>query len=101
MPLLASGAFSNFLVILLNGGMPVSESALRRAGVTDAFRNGASRIKGAHIPLLPGARLRFLADVIPLRFGSVVSVGDLLIWAGLILLLQQLMVGPRGRHVVA
>jgi hypothetical protein len=100
MPLIALGSLSNFLVIVVNGGMPVSVDALRRAGLGDNMRATLFR-RGAHHALTPSTRLDFLADVIPLRYGTVVSVGDLLIWAGIILLLQQLMVGPRGRHLTS
>lgn len=97
MPLIALGALSNFTVIVANGGMPVSLDAIRRAGLSDHFR-ATLFTRGAHLPLTPGTKLSFLADIIPLRYGTVVSAGDLLIWAGIILLLQQLMVGRRGRH---
>jgi lipoprotein signal peptidase len=100
MPLIAFGAVSNLAVIIANGGMPVSIDAIRRSGRGPHLRP-TFFTRGSHEALVDSSRLSFLADVIPLRYGTVVSVGDLLIWAGMILLLQQLMVGPRGRHVPA
>src|SRR5688572_24476569 len=100
MPLIALGALSNVAVIVANGGMPVSRHAMRLAGLAENLRANLF-VRGAHHPMTSDTRLPFLADIIPLRYGTVVSVGDLLIWAGLMLLLQQLMVGPRGRHAVA
>jgi hypothetical protein len=102
MPLIALGSISNLVVIAANRGMPVSVRALEAAGLDDPF--GAKTnllIRGAHRALTPHSHLRLLADIIPLKFSSVVSVGDLLIWAGLILLLQHLIVGPRGRHTAS
>lgn len=100
MPLVALGSFCNFLVILVNRGMPVSLSAAGKAGLPNPLAGAQGTLtKGAHRLLTDHTRLDFLADIIPLRVSrTVISVGDLLIWAGLILLLQHLMVGPRGRH---
>lgn len=100
MTLVAIGALCNLAVIAANGGMPVSVEALGRAGLGNPFEGpGASTLKGAHHALGPDSRLRFLADVIPIRVtANVVSVGDVVIWAGLLLLVQQLMVGLKGKR---
>jgi hypothetical protein len=99
MTLIALGAFSNLLVISANGGMPVSLHALARAGLDNPFAPGTAGLKGAHHVLTDASRLRFLADVIPITVtANVASVGDILIWAGLLLLIQQLMIGPRGKR---
>ncbi|MGH2725883.1 MAG: DUF5317 domain-containing protein [Actinomycetota bacterium] len=98
MTLLALGALMNFVVISANGGMPVSLDALDRAGLGNPFESGAVT-KGAHHALDDGSRLTFLADVIPIRVtANVVSAGDIVIWAGLLLLIQQLMVGRPGKR---
>jgi hypothetical protein len=98
MTLLAVGALMNFVVIAANGGMPVSLDALDRAGLGNPFEDGAVT-KGAHHALDDESRLTFLADVIPIRVASnVVSAGDIVIWAGLLLLIQQLMVGRPGKR---
>ncbi len=97
--LLALGAFLNLMVVTANGAMPVSHAALARAGVGDPFTGTTTR-DGLHEELTPDSRLRFLADVIPLRaVRHVVSPGDLALWAGMLLLAQGLAVGPRGRRV--
>ncbi len=98
MTLLALGALMNFVVIAANAGMPVSLDALERAGLGNPFEGGAVT-KGAHHALDDGSRLTFLADVIPIRVtANVVSAGDIVIWAGLLLLIQQLMVGRPGKR---
>lgn len=96
--LIALGALMNFVVISANGGMPVSVDALERAGLGNPFVDGAVT-KGAHHALTDDSRLTFLADVIPIKVtANVVSVGDVVIWAGLLLLVQQLMVGRPGKR---
>ena len=98
MTLIALGALMNFLVIAANGGMPVSLDALNRAGLGNPFESGAVT-KGAHHALDDDDRLTVLADVIPIRVtANVVSAGDIVIWAGLLLLIQQLMVGRPGKR---
>ena len=100
MTLIAVGALCNLLVISLNDGMPVSATAIDKAGLNNPFVGpGAGGAKGAHHLLKPGTHLRFLADVIPITVtANVVSVGDILIWAGLLLLVEELMVGPKGKR---
>jgi hypothetical protein len=99
MTLVALGALGNFIVISANGGMPVSVDALERAGLGNPFTKQSAALKGAHHALTDASHLRFLADVIPISVpANVVSVGDIVIWAGLLLLVQQLMVGPRGKR---
>jgi hypothetical protein len=72
----------NFLAIALNGGMPVSQSALARAGIAPS----TSVIHGhfaKHVPMIHGTVLRALGDVIPLSlFRSVVSPGDIVMAVG-------------------
>ncbi len=95
MPLIALGSWANAIVIAANGGMPVSREAARVAGVENALATALR--KGVHHPLDADSRLTFLADVIPV-LRNVVSLGDLLIWTGIALLLQHFMVGAKGRH---
>ena len=87
LPLLALGAGLNVLAIAANGGvMPASASALRIAGIdaSDGFANSAAV---AHPHLL------WLGDVIPVPgpwpIGNVLSIGDLLIFAGALYLLHR------------
>jgi hypothetical protein len=86
--ILASGAFLNGLVITLNGGtLPASISAMRAAGRAvdkSTFQN--SGFVGH--PILP-----WFGDVFPtpswLPFRNVLSVGDLLILAGMAVLVHS------------
>ena len=87
MPLIALGAGLNLLAISLNGGvMPAAASALRIAGI-DTSGGFANSTAVAHPKLL------FLGDVIPVPgpwpIGNVLSVGDLLIFAGALYLLHR------------
>ena len=85
-PIMAIGAGLNMIVIAANGGvMPAASAALRIAGIeqSEDFANSAAL---AHPRLLP------LGDVIPIPgpwpIGNVLSVGDLLIFAGALILLH-------------
>jgi uncharacterized protein DUF5317 len=92
MPILATGAALNLLAISLNGGvMPASRAALRISGIdtSGGFDNSAA---------LAHPHLGFLGDVIPVPgpwpIGNVLSVGDLLIFAGAFLLLHRVCGSP-------
>ena len=95
--LLALGFFSNAIVVVLNGAMPVSLAALSRAGV------GPAVVSDPRHELSDAAtRLPWLGDVVPVAlpgFGQAVSPGDVLIAAGAGLLLFTSM-GASG-HVAA
>lgn len=81
--IVGSGWVLNLLAIGLNGGMPVSGSALEQAGVsssTSVVRGHLSK----HVPMNNGTVLRSLGDTIPVAwFRSVVSPGDVLIAIGI------------------
>lgn len=81
--LIAVGTAANVVVMAVNGGMPVSADALRRAGfevvdVSDGYLF-------EHVAYGPETRLGWLADVIPVPVLNVVSVGDLALAAGIAL----------------
>jgi hypothetical protein len=87
LPILALGAALNSLAIIANAGiMPASARAMRLAGLapSDHFANSASV---AH------PRLLALGDVIPIPgpwpLGNVISIGDILIIAGLLTVLHR------------
>jgi hypothetical protein len=86
MLLVLMGTGLNALVIVANGGMPVSPDALVTVG-------GAPDVTpGKHQLLTEGTALPLLADVIPLPvLGTVVSVGDIVLAAGVGLLVVGLM----------
>ncbi|MEO6858339.1 MAG: DUF5317 domain-containing protein [Solirubrobacteraceae bacterium] len=86
MRLLAAGALSNALVIVVNGGvMPAAAAAQRLAGL----KTGSGFQNSAH---LAHPHLLWLGDVIPVPgpwpLGNVLSIGDLVIFAGLWVLLH-------------
>lgn len=88
--LAAAGVFANFLVILLNGGMPVS---LER--IHSLSGRGLTTISdGIHTPLTSASKLPWLADVIlqPLLWRSLISVGDIILAMGVFMIIQQGMV---------
>jgi hypothetical protein len=94
MPILVLGTALNALAIAVNGGvMPASATALRIAGIhpSAGFENSAA---------LTHAHLRYLGDVIPVPgpwpIGNVLSVGDLVIVAGALVLVHAVC-RPRRR----
>lgn len=96
--LVIAGLLLNLAVIGLNGGMPVSTSALRTAGADSAGLVGAGAIK--HHLMRPDDVLTPLADVIgiPSPIGAVVSIGDLLLYAGIAILVVAVMLGRAGEN---
>ena len=99
MMLVAAGAAMNFVVILLNRGMPISSYAAARVGFAGA-RAEQLVARGKHFINVSGhVHLPWLGDVIPLwRQPTICSAGDLIIWAGIILLVASFVIGPRGRR---
>ncbi|WP_152560829.1 DUF5317 domain-containing protein [Thermus caliditerrae] len=83
--LVVLGLGLNTMVIVANGGhMPVSLSALKRAGVEGWEDILKTRGDAVHGLLDEDTRLPFLGDVIPLPpLGKAVSLGDLFILAGI------------------
>jgi hypothetical protein len=85
-PIVALGAGLNVLAIGVNGGvMPASAAALRISGI--ASRPGFDKSAALAHP-----HLAFLGDVIPVPgpwpIGNVLSVGDLIIFVGTLILLH-------------
>ena len=99
MAFVAIGAAMNYMVILINRGMPISAAAAARVGFAGA-RAERLVLRGKHFINASGhAHLSALGDVIPLwRQPTIASAGDLIIWAGLILVVSSLVLGPRGRR---
>ena len=101
-PTVGAGVLANGLVILLNGGrMPVSATAAAAVGRQADFEQMAAEGSYLHQVLADDARLPFLADVLPtpswLPGNYVYSVGDLLIMAGLFVLVQHLLLRRPSR----
>jgi hypothetical protein len=93
---MAAGGALNLVAIAANGGvMPASRAALAVAGIApaDGFANSAAV---AH------PRLLVLGDVIgvpgPWPIGNVLSVGDLVLFAGLLVLLHRVCGGAIRRR---
>ena len=91
------GVLMNFVVIALNGGMPVLAEA---AEVASGFAVSDPDLSGTfkHVPLDETSRLTMFADVIPLRFvgiGEVISLGDVLLALGLGVFLEHELRRPR------
>jgi hypothetical protein len=87
MLLVVLGLGLNATVMAVNGAMPVDPEALRLVGL------GASQLpSGKHALLTSATTLPLLADVWPLpRLRTIVSLGDVVLCAGLIPLTHSLM----------
>jgi hypothetical protein len=85
--LVAVGLLLNAVVIAANGAMPVSAEALAALGAEP----GATPT-GKHTLMTDETRLPWLADILPLPpLRSIISVGDIVLAAGLIPLVHALM----------
>lgn len=86
---MAAGLLLNLIVITANGAMPVSHTAAEIAGVDRSPT--AAELK--HEPMNASTLLPWLGDVIPLpRLGEVLSIGDLVLVAGIVRLVYCRMV---------
>jgi hypothetical protein len=99
MPLVLVGLALNALVIVPNGGMPVSRSALIHSGQGDVLQVLIDEGAAKHHLLTDDDVLTPLADVIPVGdpIDQVVSVGDLFVYAGLMWLIVATMRGRSQR----
>jgi hypothetical protein len=84
MVLVAVGVGLDLLVTVLNWGTPVSGSALVSAGIANEADLGSVQLNGGR-ELADGATLGFLGDTIPLPWGHVISIGDVLVLVGIAL----------------
>ncbi len=102
--LLIFGWILNFAPLAANGGMPVSLEAAREVGAqpgVDVTRGNLSK----HVALTGTTVLAPMADVIPIRpIGTVVSAGDIAMFAGMVLIVSQGMLltaaEPRESEIV-
>lgn len=89
------GMLMNLIVIMVNGGyMPASESALRKAGLTQVADKLINEgVAGNVILMGEGTKLNFLGDSFYtpkwLPLANAFSPGDLLLALGLIVLIQK------------
>ena len=93
MSLILLGLACNATVIVANGGMPVSEEALRDSGQVDVIQLLREEGAAKHHRLDDDDVLTPLADVIPVPapIRQVVSIGDVFVYAGLIWLIAWAM----------
>ena len=101
MVLVVVGVGLNFLVTLVNWGTPVSLAALESAGIVSGVPAAQVELDGGR-QAADDALLGFLGDVIPLPWGHVISIGDILVLIGLVLVTasvvrQYEVGGPRRR----
>jgi hypothetical protein len=95
MLLVVVGLACNMTVIVVNGGMPASAQALIDSGQEDVLAYVRDQGADKHHLLTDDDQLTFLADVIavPQPIGQAVSVGDILVYAGLTWLIVAAMRG--------
>ena len=95
MLLVVVGLACNMTVILVNGGMPASAQALIDSGQEDVLASLRDQAEEKHHLLTDDDQLIFLADVIavPQPIGQAVSVGDIVVYAGLTWLIVAAMRG--------
>lgn len=87
MVLIFLGLALNALVMGANGGMPVDLDAVRTLGFEDP-----TIVEGKHVVMTETTRLAWLADVLALPIvRTIISVGDLVLAAGLVPLTHHLM----------
>jgi hypothetical protein len=92
MVLVAVGFLLNATVILANGGMPVSPTALARLGAEPT----TLPLVGKHQLLTDATHLPVLADVIPIPpLPMVLSIGDLVLVIGIALLTHDVLTSPQ------
>jgi hypothetical protein len=94
----AEGWLLNVLVMVANGGMPVSNAALARIGHAGATVSNGHLWK--HVVVSPATRIPLLGDVVPIPIPllrSVVSVGDLVMLAGISVAVAVVMIATRQR----
>jgi hypothetical protein len=110
--LIALGLLCNAVVIVANGGMPVSRGALESSDQAELIALLEEQGADKHHLMDEGDVLTFLADVIgvPPPVGQAISIGDVFVYVGLIWLVVAAMrgripstssseAGPyRGRH---
>jgi hypothetical protein len=102
--LICAGLVLNALVILLNGGMPVTREAIVRSGQSATLAELAAGEDGAKHHLADAdSVLLILGDAIaiPRPIGQVVSVGDLLLDTGIAWYVAAAMHDRRRRRAIA
>ena len=97
-PIMLIGLVLNLLVVVPNGGMPVSTSAVETSGGSNALL--APIDDGKHHLMTEDDVLTPLADVIalPAPVGAVLSIGDLFLYVGMMAFVVLIMLGRSGEN---
>ncbi len=97
-PIMLIGLVLNLLVVVPNGGMPVSASAVETSGGSNALL--APIDDGKHHRMTEDDVLTPLADVIalPAPVGAVLSIGDLFLYVGMMAFVVLIMLGRSGEN---
>ena len=97
-PVMRIGLLLNLAVVMVNGGMPVQPQAIERAGGDPYTLTQASPTK--HHLMTEDDVLWQLGDVIPIPppFGDVLSIGDVLLYGGLVYSITEIMRGRRREN---
>ncbi len=95
-----AGVLCNLLVIGANGGMPVSKAALRGSDQGRFLGDLENNPYPKHHLATDDDLLRFLGDVIPLPepIAQAISIGDILTYGGVGLVVVGAMRGPSRRR---
>jgi hypothetical protein len=98
MLLIGLGLLANLLVVGVNGGVPVSTATLERAGIS-ATSPDLRELGPKYVLERPGTRLGVLGARLAIPLGrTILSVGDVAQYAGLVLLVQGLMLAGTRRR---
>jgi hypothetical protein len=91
------GLALNLVVIASNGGMPVDPAALRAAGATSVSIEGDAK----HHLMTGDDAVAFLGDTLPVPapIGAVLSIGDVVLYAGVAWFVISLMRGHAPENV--
>jgi hypothetical protein len=101
MLLIGLGLLANLLVVGSNGGMPVSRATLDRAGIS-ATSPDLGQLGPRYVLERPGIRLGVLGARLAIPQGrTMVSVGEVAQYAGLVVLVQGLMLAGTRRRLEA
>jgi hypothetical protein len=96
--LMSLGLVLNLAVVMVNGGMPVQAEAIERAG-GDPFVLSQSEAAKHHL-MTEDDMLWQLGDIVavPAPVGDVFSIGDLLLYSGMVYSVVQIMRGRRREN---
>lgn len=94
----AFGVSLNLIVMAVNGAVPIRFEALSEAGIISSTTERAQITSVGHLLELEtsNSRLASLGDTIPVGFlSSVISIGDLVTFAGVIVIISNLIAARR------